>query len=202
MSQWSLIGRHEQRVEILARSVNPFDHESFVILNYYYCLKSDVTELPSATGATRRTNHICSIKGCHNLLAPHIPWKMCDICREHDRENRKNKKLRDSGQLPPLRFQTNIGTLKKGGKLKNFSSKETVDASAGISQGGSSLNGPVAPTLTEDAATAHSSARTSSSNDADEVLTDLLFPDGSGPAYNVSCHRRVISPVLIIYYTI
>ena len=178
-----------------------FDHESFVILNHYYWLKNDeVTELPSVAGATRRTNHICSIKGCHNLLAPHIPWKMCDICREHDRENRKNKKLRDSGQLPPLRLKTNIGSLKKGGKLKHTPSKETTDASAGISQGGSTLTGPVAPTLTEDSAVAPSSARTSSSNDVDEVLTDILFPDSSGSAYNVSYHSRVTYPVLIVYY--
>lgn len=52
---------------------------------------------------SRRTSHICSIKDCQNLLGPGVPWKMCDVCRERDRENRKNKKLREINKLPPLR---------------------------------------------------------------------------------------------------
>jgi hypothetical protein len=96
---------------------------------------------------------------------------MCDVCREHDRENRKNKKLRDLGQLPPIRFHSHIGTLKKGGKLKNIPSKEGV-------------GGPAQSTLPEDSAATSSSTVTSPSNDADEVFTDLLYPDGV--TFNVS----------------
>ena len=156
-----------------------------------------MTEAPLSAGGTGRTNHVCSIKGCHNLLAPNIPWKMCDICREHDRENRKNKKLRDLGQLPPLRFKTNIGRLKKGGKLKEAPSNEIHSASAGTPQGGSSSARPMASTLPEDSAVAPNSARTSSSNDADEVFTDLLYSEGS--AYNVSFLGDLSCPVLTIF---
>jgi hypothetical protein len=107
---------------------------------------------------------------------------MCDICREHDRENRKNKKLRDLGQLPPVRFHSYIGTLKKGGKLKNTPSKEVI-------------GGPAQSTLPEDSAAASSSTVTSSSNDADEVFADLLYPDGV--TFNVSPYKPMIHSVLI-----
>lgn len=53
--------------------------------------------VPPAARGTRRTNHVCSIKACHNLLAPTNPWKMCDSCRERDRIGRRDKALRDSG---------------------------------------------------------------------------------------------------------
>ena len=151
-------------------------------------------ETPSAAGAPRRTNYVCSMKGCHNLLAPQIPWKMCDICREHDRENRKNKKLRDLGQLPPLRFQTNIGTLKKGGKLKNVLSKDAIAGPTGASQGSSSTE-PASSTLPDGSAAASSSALTSSSNDADEVFGDLLYAEGT--TFNVSFNNHLVHPVLI-----
>jgi hypothetical protein len=108
---------------------------------------------------------------------------MCDICREHDRENRKNKKLRDLGQLPPVRFHSHIGTLKKGGKLKNIPSKEVI-------------GGPAQSTLPEDLAAASSSTVTSSSNDADEVFADLLYPEGV--TFDVSLYKHVIHSVLIL----
>ena len=43
----------------------------------------------------RRTNHVCSIKWCHNLLDPTVPWKMCETHREKDRVARKRKADRD-----------------------------------------------------------------------------------------------------------
>ena len=61
--------------------------------------------VPPAARGVRRTNHICSIKGCHNLLSPSTPWKMCDDCRAHERTVRKIRALRESGvmvePLPP-----------------------------------------------------------------------------------------------------
>ncbi|CCM05968.1 uncharacterized protein FIBRA_08209 [Fibroporia radiculosa] len=55
------------------------------------------TGVPPAARGTRRTNHVCSIKACYNLLAPTNPWKMCDSCRARDRAGRRDKALRDSG---------------------------------------------------------------------------------------------------------
>jgi hypothetical protein len=106
---------------------------------------------------------------------------MCDICRERDRQNRKNKKLRDLGQLPPIRFQTNIGNLKKGGKLKPISSKEAVVASTGTYKGASSSLDPAASTSPDESSR---SVQSTSSNEADEISADLLHR--GGPAYNVS----------------
>lgn len=57
--------------------------------------------VPPAARGTRRTNHVCSIKTCSNLLSPSNPWKMCDLCRSRDRAGRRLKALRDSGLIPP-----------------------------------------------------------------------------------------------------
>ncbi|KAI0711145.1 hypothetical protein C8T65DRAFT_829463 [Cerioporus squamosus] len=57
--------------------------------------------VPPAARGTRRTNHVCSIKTCSNLLSPSNPWKMCDLCRSRDRASRRLKALRDSGLIPP-----------------------------------------------------------------------------------------------------
>ncbi|EKM56959.1 uncharacterized protein PHACADRAFT_194534 [Phanerochaete carnosa HHB-10118-sp] len=61
--------------------------------------------VPPAARGVRRTNHVCTIKGCHNLLSPSTPWKMCDDCRAHERTVRKIRALRESGMmvdpLPP-----------------------------------------------------------------------------------------------------
>ena len=59
------------------------------------------TGLPPAARGQRRTNHVCSIKSCANLLSPSNPWKMCDLCRTRDRAGRRLKALRDSGLIPP-----------------------------------------------------------------------------------------------------
>ncbi|TFY54212.1 hypothetical protein EVJ58_g8993 [Rhodofomes roseus] len=63
------------------------------------------TGLPPAARGMRRTNHVCSIKVCFNLLAPTNPWRMCDACRARDRAHRREKALRDSGVIttPPPR---------------------------------------------------------------------------------------------------
>ncbi|KAH9926696.1 uncharacterized protein B0H18DRAFT_1005159 [Fomitopsis serialis] len=63
------------------------------------------TGFPPAARGMRRTNHVCSIKACFNLLAPTNPWRMCDVCRARDRAHRREKALRDSGVIttPPPR---------------------------------------------------------------------------------------------------
>ncbi|OCH87358.1 hypothetical protein OBBRIDRAFT_796287 [Obba rivulosa] len=50
--------------------------------------------VPPAARGTRRTNHVCSIRACSNLLSPSTPWKMCDECRARDRATRKDKASR------------------------------------------------------------------------------------------------------------
>ena len=101
---------------------------------------------------------------------------MCDNCREHDRENRKNKKLRDLGQLPPLRFQTNTGVLKKGGKSKGSLLKS---ASTGVSEPAPPPLAPVSSTLPEGSVPGPSSARPSPSDEADKIYDDLVYLEGS-----------------------
>ncbi|KAK7683193.1 hypothetical protein QCA50_013866 [Cerrena zonata] len=87
---------------------------------------SEGTGVPPAARGSRRTNHVCSIKACYNLLSPFNPWKMCDSCRDRDRAVRRNKALRDSGleveplppkpRTPPPEGQKK--TKKKGGGKK------------------------------------------------------------------------------------
>ncbi|GJE86625.1 hypothetical protein PsYK624_027050 [Phanerochaete sordida] len=55
--------------------------------------------VPPAARGVRRTNHICTVKGCHNLLSPSTPWKMCDDCRAYERTVRKARALRESGVM-------------------------------------------------------------------------------------------------------
>ncbi|KAI0064984.1 hypothetical protein BV25DRAFT_1822764 [Artomyces pyxidatus] len=50
---------------------------------------------PPPVRGIRRTNHVCSIKACYNMLDPNSPWKMCDSHREKDRISRRRKAERD-----------------------------------------------------------------------------------------------------------
>ncbi|KAF7797055.1 hypothetical protein EIP86_008247 [Pleurotus ostreatoroseus] len=80
--------------------------------------------IPPPARGTRRTNHVCSIKPCFNLLSPSTPWKMCDTCRARDREARRIKALRDSGiMVDPLPPRV---TREKKEKKKKSKSKETT----------------------------------------------------------------------------
>ncbi|EJF63775.1 hypothetical protein DICSQDRAFT_179027 [Dichomitus squalens LYAD-421 SS1] len=63
-------------------------------------LGDSASGVPPAARGFRRTNHVCSIKQCANLLSPSNPWKMCDLCRSRDRAGRRLKALRDSGLIP------------------------------------------------------------------------------------------------------
>ncbi|TFY75122.1 hypothetical protein EWM64_g8889, partial [Hericium alpestre] len=49
----------------------------------------------TSTFHSARTSHTCTLKHCANLLPPHTPWKMCDMHREKDREQRRRKAERD-----------------------------------------------------------------------------------------------------------
>lgn len=53
---------------------------------------------------------------------------MCDICREHDRQNRKNKKLRELGRLPPLRNRV-PSAIPKRVKKKNLAASQASSMS-------------------------------------------------------------------------
>ena len=61
------------------------------------------TGFPPAARGMRRTNHVCIIKACFNLLSPTNPWRMCDVCRARDRAHRREKALRGNGTItsPP-----------------------------------------------------------------------------------------------------
>lgn len=61
------------------------------------------TGFPPAARGMRRTNHVCIIKACFNLLSPTNPWRMCDLCRAKDRAHRREKALRANGTMtsPP-----------------------------------------------------------------------------------------------------
>lgn len=86
------------------------------------------TGVPPAARGSRRTNHVCCIKVCYNLLSPNNPWKMCDSCRLRDRTARRIKALRDSGvpvdplppraRSPPKSEGEKKSTKKKKGKKK------------------------------------------------------------------------------------
>ncbi|KDQ60402.1 hypothetical protein JAAARDRAFT_605406 [Jaapia argillacea MUCL 33604] len=46
---------------------------------------------PPPIRGTRRSNHVCSVRQCKNLLDPKVPWKMCELCRARDRQVRNSK---------------------------------------------------------------------------------------------------------------
>ncbi|KAI0264603.1 hypothetical protein BC834DRAFT_881619 [Gloeopeniophorella convolvens] len=59
-------------------------------------LPDENTIPPPARGA-RRSNTVCSIKSCQNVLDYRSPWKMCEAHREKDRLNRRRKSDREKG---------------------------------------------------------------------------------------------------------
>ncbi|KAI0360577.1 hypothetical protein OH77DRAFT_1418542 [Trametes cingulata] len=85
--------------------------------------------VPPAARGTRRTNHVCSIKSCANLLSPSNPWKMCDLCRSRDRAGRRLKALRDSGLIPPELADGHIEKVKMEveGKTRGAGSKSGAE---------------------------------------------------------------------------
>ena len=83
--------------------------------------------IPPAARGIRRTNHVCSVRACFNLLAPHVPWKMCDTCRAHDRQVRNIKKQREAGRLPLLTSrESKIAKVKTRKKGQGHGDEETV----------------------------------------------------------------------------
>ncbi|KAI0305269.1 hypothetical protein B0F90DRAFT_1180665 [Multifurca ochricompacta] len=57
----------------------------------------DESSIPPPARGARRSNTVCSVKWCHNVLDYRSPWKMCETHREKDRMNRKRKSDRDKG---------------------------------------------------------------------------------------------------------
>src|ERR1700761_7714151 len=55
----------------------------------------DESSIPPPARGARRSNTVCSVKWCHNVLDYRSPWKMCEAHREKDRMNRKRKSDRD-----------------------------------------------------------------------------------------------------------
>ena len=55
----------------------------------------DESSIPPPARGARRSNTVCSVKWCHNVLDYRSPWKMCEAHREKDRMNRKRKSARD-----------------------------------------------------------------------------------------------------------
>ena len=51
----------------------------------------DESSIPPAARGSRRSNTVCSVKWCQNVLYHRSPWKMCDAHREKDRMNRRRK---------------------------------------------------------------------------------------------------------------
>ncbi len=111
-------------------------------------LGEPTTGVPPAARGTRRTNHVCSIKACSNLLSPSNPWKMCDLCRSRDRAGRRIKALRDSGLIPPEEAAAKIVEVRmevegkerrerrdKGTKKKKKGKKKGAEAEAGAQEG-------------------------------------------------------------------
>ncbi|KAF8260768.1 hypothetical protein EI94DRAFT_875467 [Lactarius quietus] len=57
----------------------------------------DESSIPPPARGARRSNTVCSVKWCQNVLDYRSPWKMCETHREKDRMNRKRKSDRDKG---------------------------------------------------------------------------------------------------------
>lgn len=134
--------------------------------------------LPVYNGDGRRKKDVCSVPICQNLLPPTIPWKMCNSCRERDRDIRKNKKLREKGQLPPKDSQP-AGEV-QASQAEPSSNPSTTQIPAASEQTTPISNAP--PPFTAwppEQPMMPSSPGQESSNDADEVLSNLLHHETS-----------------------
>ncbi|KAI1798109.1 hypothetical protein LXA43DRAFT_933980 [Ganoderma leucocontextum] len=111
------------------------------------------TGVPPAARGMRRTNHVCSIKACSNLLSPSNPWKMCDLCRSRDRAGRRIKALRDSGLILPEEAAAKIVEVrmevegkerrerKDKGTKKNKGKRKSTDGEGVVREGSDAGSG-------------------------------------------------------------
>lgn len=103
---------------------------------------------------------------------------MCDPCRDHDRQNRKNKKLREEGRLPPLRSRGKHHSIPQMGSHEPTSST-TENNVLPVAPSNGTLG--KAPSAQPDRPLSSSS----SSHDVDEVFTDLVdLPDNVSDSEN------------------
>jgi len=65
-----------------------------IFASQYEDIPDEISIPPPARGA-RRSNTVCSVKWCQNVLYHRSPWKMCETHREKDRMNRRRKSGRD-----------------------------------------------------------------------------------------------------------
>ncbi|KII84619.1 hypothetical protein PLICRDRAFT_57585 [Plicaturopsis crispa FD-325 SS-3] len=125
----------------------------------------DTSGVPAPARGSRRTNHVCSVKPCYNLLSPAVPWKMCDACRENDRIVRRNQRLRQQGKPVPGESPA----------LRRPASKASKKAKT---EGDSTTDAPFTNPLVPDGATSESlPADTPSAN---EASTSELAADTAG----------------------
>ncbi|KAH9962265.1 hypothetical protein BC827DRAFT_1199999 [Russula dissimulans] len=62
----------------------------------------DESAIPPPARGARRSNTVCSVKWCQNVLYFRSPWKMCEPHREKDRMNRRRKASRDKSVAEDL----------------------------------------------------------------------------------------------------
>jgi len=96
-----------------------------------------VVDIPLVASEGQRTNHVCSVKSCCNLLAPSVPWKMCDSCRARDRMVRQNKKLRDMdkslSQRKSVESTSRVNARRPSSKVNVTSGKHVAKTSTASS---------------------------------------------------------------------
>lgn len=130
-----------------------------------------MVEVPPAARGIRRTNHVCSIKACYNLLAPHVPWKMCDTCRAHDRQVRRNKRLHNARKLESGDNVSESGEYydgSGGAVIRNVAVQAIEKPALSSTEPHTSV---LTPTVNS------TSASSSQANSSQDVFTDLLLPD-------------------------
>ena len=143
-------------------------------------LGEPTTGVPPAARGTRRTNHVCSIKACSNLLSPSNPWKMCDLCRSRDRAGRRIKALRDSGLIPPEEAAAKIVEVRmevEGKERRERKDKGTKKKNKGKKKKGGEAEDGVREGSDESAAMSHGEG---SGGAADEGGTGGVDPGGGG----------------------
>lgn len=60
-----------------------------------HALNGGLLLFPPGIRGKRRSNHVCSMKTCQNLLSLESPWKTCEFCRLRDRARVRSRSARD-----------------------------------------------------------------------------------------------------------
>lgn len=161
--------------------------------------------LPPALRGIRRTNHRCSIKPCHNLLNPGVPFKMCETHRQKDQESRKRKAQKkekkkiagaedeqdDASQQRSLAGAEKAAIPHAGARHATASGSDTAEVSS------SSQNRPIYEE--EDEATV-SRALMSSGNETasntSSVMSTTCAPEGSSASHKQPTRIIFMDPLV------